>query len=907
MAPGIAVTRSAPPPAPGSSQTPVERPSYTSTSGSQTLPTFLPTLIALSGRILQDLEMNLSQLLTLNPSRRETIAQHLDRLSGQAPGPTLASGMTDAAGGLRRWIEGPRSNAQNTALQTFFEEVALISLGQALLLKGWNDRGIRRMNEEDLRNLNWALVSSLKPLIPIDRESWQITWQNIYSWYKPSASIQREIWHALEPLRILDDVPTLLSDLIRYVRQNLPDWPELRGYDARFFAQLWKNLSAFGFTAEADSGPLKRKRMAFSPTLRDGALVRTGASALGWVGMEAYPFQLMMAELAHLWSGPCAPPLWAIGSGLEAHSRDQLSMGFLQGTVMGPKPTLGPRTLVSRISEMEACDLSFVIEERCVRVKGNTLESTRFREAVEQLDYFKKIRGAGTTLGDLQACVAVTKLRPGGLFCWIREEPLSASDGQEMLGFMLDRARLLCEWDFSELAHSLPAISPLYPRYFYLFARETAVEKRLGHRPSRVKVQGQIRSHIEVPLLFEEALQAFSSHKSQHGQSSRGHWEIHLHTSPTTQKEWAERWPDPTESDSIRKIEALRVGSMPLGSVTTVRLAHEAVKPSGTQTEAEPSHERTWLKNLIRTGNSGLWVRAEHDSDRDRRYLVAQPLSAEVKPAERTTRNTGYFVLVPDASWVAPLKLYLESEAVRLFLDHHAERKGGRWSLSEQEVKWIPVPKTLLRALNSNSILDGGLSKEWEVLASRVAGEPRTVLSALQKPGFSDGDAAQLGRAMIFVQAARALESLEGSNGKLMSIVRGDGRICWLELLNILPPSEVVGVTMHSRSNLTGSLPPHLPIGRIERVKTPTPGVLLSTERGECLHIGFDSAIFVDIIWEQVRELKHPTWSELIDYIRIPRRLDLAESTANDVLRSHGEISSKLKELTDLLSVCLKL
>src|SRR3712207_6892905 len=45
------------------------------------------------------------RLLSLNPSRREAIAQHLDRLAGHAPGPSFATGNTDAAAGLRRWVD----------------------------------------------------------------------------------------------------------------------------------------------------------------------------------------------------------------------------------------------------------------------------------------------------------------------------------------------------------------------------------------------------------------------------------------------------------------------------------------------------------------------------------------------------------------------------------------------------------------------------------------------------------------------------------------------------------------------------------------------------------------------------------------------------------------------------------
>src|SRR5206468_1222235 len=116
--------------------------------------------------------------------------------AGHVPGPSAMQGNTDAAGGLRRWMDPGRTPAQVKALMVFFEEVALIALAQAVLLKSWSDRGIRPWKREDLGGLNWALSTSLKPHIPLDREGWQIT-RNLYSWYNPSITLQNELWAIL--------------------------------------------------------------------------------------------------------------------------------------------------------------------------------------------------------------------------------------------------------------------------------------------------------------------------------------------------------------------------------------------------------------------------------------------------------------------------------------------------------------------------------------------------------------------------------------------------------------------------------------------------------------------------------------------------------------------------------------
>ncbi len=841
------------------------------------LPTSLsawaPTFVTLVTRIRQELESNLTKLLALNPSRREAVAQHLDRLAGHAPAPSASAGAGDAAGGLRRWVDGPRSPAQNAAMQAFFEEVARICLGQAMLLKAWSDRGLRPWKEEDLGQLNWALSSALKPHVPLDRESWQITRPNLYSWYNPGPALQREIWLAFDQLRISDEGPSLISGLLRMSSNE--SGRSSTGYDERFFSTLWEQMSQFGFNASPDTDPLRRKKSVFSPTLRDGSMVKTGPVHLNWIGLEAQPFLLLQAELVQLWWGPSVPPLWAIGTGLEVHSRDQLSLAL-----SSPKPSL-----LSRISEMEACDLAFVLEEKAIHTHGRSTESASLRELLDSLPYFKKLRSPGTSLGNLQACVALSKLRPGGLLWWAREQPLSASDGMPMLNFVLDRARLLCEWDFSEVSHSLPISKPMFPRRLYLFARDPDLQSRLSHRPTKISLQGQIRSHVEMPLFLGDALQAFR----KNGTSMRGPWQAHSHTSPTTQKEWSEHWPDPTATDLIQSIEELRQKSSPLANVGTIRAT-----PAG-----DPARNGAWT---IHPSLKGLWIQAE--SHRGNRRLVASELP---RPGTEA-KGSGYLVLVSDETWISPLRAYLESECVQKWMEYHSERKGDRWVLSEQVVRYIPVPQELLRALGampdpgSEQAFALPLPGDWERLASEVIYHPRTVLERLSKlPHDEEG---QRIRAKLFVRSTRARDQLHQSQARLLSLVNEDGRIQWRDLLDILPASESIALTLHPMVRLSGSLPGHLPIVRIEQVRVPMNGILFATESGFHLHLGAESQVILDMIWNQLQGVSHPTWSELIQFIRLPRSLEIADATAQDVLRSHGEQMARLKDLSELISAC---
>ena len=843
------------------------------TTSSVSLPTVLPALASLGGRIAAELEASPQKLLTLNPSRRDAIAQYLDRLAGIAPSTTPQQDP------LRRWITNPRTPAQNFALKTYFEEVAWLTLAQALVLKAWSDRGLRPWSEADVGKLNWVLSSALKPHVPLDRDGWQITSRNLYSWYTAEAVLQQEIWRSMEAWRISDEGPELLVALLRHPRQSDSDAREHKGYDSRFFKAIWEQLRIFGFTGENAQLGAARKPCAFTPTLRSGAIVRSAPVSFQWIGFEANPFQIMVAELVQLWWGPSAPPIWSNGSGLEAHTRDQLSL-----SLGSPKPTI-----LNRIAEMEACDLSFVLEERCVRPAQRTAEAAALRQQLEQLPYFKKIRNSSTSLGTLQACVAATKLRPGGQLWWSREEPLRSSDGTEALGFLLDRGRLVCEWDFSAVEHSLPASSPLFPKYLYLFVREPDFQKRLEHRPIRVTVQGQIRSHIELPLFLSEVLQ---SPTREGARASRAHWQIHAHLSPTSQKDWAERWPDPTAHETLEALEGLRQTSVPLASLSTIR-------PTPTPATPGPGAPATRTAGwTISDRLKGLWLQLDPAQGG---RLTARPLP---RPGSEAV-GSGFLVLVSDETWIAPLCRYFESERVRQWVDHHAERRGEKAVLTEQLVKFLPIPNRLMATLGAGPLNQARmLSSEWENL---LAGMGRGLGAAHLRERLSSlpyDEAGSQIRTEAFVRATRLLEQLLDAHQTIFAMVGNEGRIRWRDLLNILPKSECIPATLHPEIQLKGQLPPHLPIGRFDRVKVPSAGVLMSTEAGMSLHLGCEDSRMLEIILEQLEGLKHPTWNELSQFLRAPRRLDVAVAAAEDVLRVHAVETARQAELLKLIAIC---
>ncbi|MCC7440893.1 MAG: hypothetical protein IT285_04635 [Bdellovibrionales bacterium] len=850
----------------------------------------LPDVAALCRRITDELRAGLACLLSLNPSRRDALSRHLDALAGIPPQPHPTGDRGYEAGGLRRWVEQTRTAPQERALDTFVEEVALTCLGQAMLLKSWSDRGVRPWTRTDLGRLNWTLSASLKPFVPLHRECWQLTRPNLYSWYNPPATLQEEIWETLRRWDLSDAVPSLLTGLLRAGRRHAPALPEIRGYDLRFYCSVWEKLGHFA--QRSDSAALVPERHAFSPTLRDGAFVRTGPAELQWHGTEAYPFQLLAAEMAELWKGPKVPPLWMTGTGLDAHSREQLAL-----RLGAPKPSP-----VARIAERENCELGFVLEERPVRASERGADSAALREELDRLPYFKPLRSDRVSLGSLQACVTLTKLRPGGLLWWAREAPLTRDDGQEILRFLLDRSTLLCEWDLSAATHTLPVKIPLFPRYLYAFRREPRTDLRRAHRPQRVRVEGEIRSHAEVPRLLEEAFSAYrpdsrvtageraglafllepreGAQPPRPGTRSsvgQGQWRIHHQVAPQAQQEWSEHWPDAASQDTLVRLEGLRGRSVPLGQLI-------AVRPVTTK-ESQSLQERGWSRAGMTKQTVVLCSGKGAASERELRAVPADAAAADLK---------GEFLLMcPDASWVAPIAAFLESAPVREWFDHFCERRKGQWLLSEQTVKVIPLPRALVDALQGT---DASIPAEWERRAEQIPFSPGEAAAAL------DSSTAGPVRARVFTRAARALAELKASQARLLGMVAADGRIHWREFMRILPRSEKVSFQLHPSLRMSGSLPPHLPIEEIQPLKRPARGVLLATEGGLNLCVTSEDAFLMELLCGQLEGLEHPTWNELTRVVELPRQADVAQSTANDILRSHQEQLQRIRELQDLTS-----
>ena len=856
-------------PAPG--QTPPQ-PAQAHQAKPPVLSFFAPTLAALQDRIVESLKAEPQRLLQLNPTRRDAVARHLELLSGPH-----ALGTSAQKEGLKAWVDSRHMDGPGGALSRYFREVALFCLGQAILLKAWSDRGIRQWRREDLQDLNTALHGALRAQVPVDREGWQFTRPNLYSWFKLPAEIQDLLWKEFTHWRVIDEGPELLVAVVQRLRGRAPADHPL--YDEQIYRLLWRVLLQGTASGQSQGG---RRPTAFSPTLREGSVVRSGPHPMGWYGFESDAFSLFLAEFSLLWWGPSAPPFWAAGTGMEGIAREQLHLNL--GTSAKP-------SLQQRIAEMEACDHAWVSEEEILRGQSRSIAAARLREEVDANPALKRIRSGGTSQGHLQACVALSKLRPGGQMWWLREEPLHASDGAEALQYLLDRGRLIAEWDLTDVQLLFPA-SPMarhLPRSMSLWMRDSDVQSRHAHQPLRIRVKGHLRSHVELQPLLEDLLKPLSDEGSQ---VQRPGWRIFAQRSPQPQREWANHWPDPVREEALELLERIRNSTQPLGSIATVRPA-----------ESQSARLRSSL--VLEGTHRGFNLR-----QRDRR-LVCEPLTWGKREPRESDESQGFVVLLGDDSLSAPVRSFLESELAAFWLDQKAEVRGGRWVLREQDIKMLPIPTAILRQ-GSRQGTEGfalPLPGDWETLASQLAVRPRAVFEALARlPADGRPETLEI-QAQIHVRTARILDDLKLSQSKLAETVTGDGRVLWRNLIRNCDSCEVGPITLHPEISILspqGPIPLQTPLVRCQRSIHGQWAIQLSTEVGASVMLQFANRMVFEVVADQIESLTNPTWSEIVDQVRAPRRLDRIEQRASEILRASGEQKGLIGELEAVLAATLQ-
>lgn len=797
-----------------------------------------PGLIALIHSIVSDLESRPTCLLGLNPSRRDGIAAHLNRLANGAGRPNLAA-----------WLQTPRSPAESNALFSYFEEVALMAIGQAILLKRWSDRGLRPFRTEHLGKLNFELSTALRPHVPLHREGFHLTRPNLYSWYSPPKLLQEELFRTLEQIEFREESPVFLLELCTDGRRFFPDWPELLGYDSRFYQEASNELLRWSLAAR--TSPTRRK-VGFTPTLRLGQVTHGNSNDIHWIGCEENTFALLISEMIDLWWGPKAPPVWANSNSLDAHPKEQLTL---------IAPGLKPGVL-SMLSDMEACDFGWVAEER-------TVKASRHKAQLDALPFFRKLRAAGTSLGTLQACVAVSKIRPGGRILWVREEPLTGDEGMEALGYILGRAKLLAEIDLSHIEHSLPTRRPLFPRFLYILERELNTEARLAHRPTRWIGQGAIKSHVEIGLFLNDLLTAVPANAPTASAlphlPTRANWKFSGQVSPLPQKEWLGRWPDPSCAESLSNLEALCRGTVPLATLATIRPVSKTTLLVGDKNSAlDPKLPALFVDSR---------PERRDDGKAEARRLDTRPFRELVPGLE----YAGFAIHLRDESWIDPIRAYLQTAPIAQWLEHHAERRGDRWVLSESLLKMLPIPERFAAVITREAA-----NLELRSVAANLAKNPESISTLTS-----------LSPELRYVVMSQAYRENDWGLRQIRPFMNAENRIEWTKVLGLFRAQDAVSMTQHPLVRVVGQIPVNSPITKMDRLKSPQNGMLFMTEANAIQKVLFEHRMLADMAWDQAKSLVHPTWGEVVQMIRLPRTLEVAESAAGDILASYEALEGK--------------
>jgi hypothetical protein len=498
---------------------------------------------------------------------------------------------------------------------------------------------------------------------------------------------------------------------------------------------------------------------------------------------------------------------------------------------------------------MEACDLAVVLDHPSVKLSDRTPAASELRKKIDGLAYFNRLKTQDVSLGALQACVAMTKLRPGGKLWWVRDRAVNPSEGEPVLRFLLEHAKLVCRWDLSELQHTLPGSDPLLPKHLLLFERDPARESRDAHRPAEVQIHGTVRSHIEVPRLLEDIFAARMGTPEPQGSS----WKLHRQESPVSQREWEGVWPDPIQLKTLERVDRLRRNSLPLSQVANLHPF------------SERSPKRGLLVSLVsRAGRPELRARAWN--------------------AGLATEDAKFVLLHDSEEVLGILSSYLESTPVSEWLEVYCERRKTGLVLTEPTLRLLPVPAWIQSPERMGTL--AALPHEARVTLDQIgirAENPWGWLDHVQ----ADEDLKELYRMHLIRTCAREIVRSRQSLGHYKRMITAEGGIAWRELIQVLPESETHAFSVHRSLQIQGTLPLHSPIEKKDFLRS-AQAIVLTTDRGHQARLLSENRQLLEALWQQIEPLSHPTWNEITACVRLPRDFESAQSSANDILESYG-------------------
>jgi|GEM_PF-3692670 len=387
-------------------------------------------------------------------------------------------------------------------------------------------------------------------------------------------------------------------------------------------------------------------------------------------------------------------------------------------------------------------------------------------------------------------------------------------------------------------------IEPKQTMVLYLFQKEIDAEVRLSHRPKRVQVQC-----FDEKTVSNCVLRALSQILQKSSQSEETPYVpfAQIWTSPTPQHEWLIRWPEHENQSTLDLLDRVQLTAVPLNQCVNLKTVKGAYQAS-----------------------SGIFAVKLSSESNPRKLSICRSFELQSDHS-----SSGIHLLHADELYLTAISEYLTSDVVTKWLDNHAERKQDKWQLNEATLRLIPIPTAFHSTIKNKKISTHSLHTGWS---------------------------------QVYDLSVYKLARLKERHS-LKKLVDETHQVCWAEAIKMISNQGLVSFSQHPEVQLIGTtLPPHVPIIKIDKIRGTHPGFHVFTEAGHQLKITSKNGSLLKILGQLFAPAVYPTWHELVESVRLPRSLQEATHLSQDLVKLAQTLdhktdvtTSEIQKLIDIL------
>ncbi len=487
--------------------------------------------------ISQDVDAQKEILLSLNPSRKKTIAQELENIISELndfkPLPPIQPEKLDDL------VYASFESLQGRGLSVFCSRAAHFTTLRLMLVHYWKTMGLvqdsdRNPYKDPNLTINQILNKSCTNLIK-EKHNWLFAKQNNYSWYKMSLDTLNEVENIFSYWEFKEESISLLS----FIYERYLDGNKLQKY-AHYTPPLlvrfiWDFLSRHSqeSTLFRMMGKNRIPKLIFDPTMGSGNFLIEAARRMkeelahekdpqkrakehslaltsGLFGCDIDSFAHFFSEIKMLWM---MSSLIKNADKVRPHQKTNLSLSIIhqnalklytQGQLeMMPKDSeeaplaldakfgLMPleghlKTVHSKIKLLEKFDVCI----GCPPEKISKEQKDFLKELIQKAPYWKQHYESNLLYSSWFFVLGLSKLREGGKLIFITETYWPTEEGASRLRHhVLQEAKVLAILDLGHIRIEEDA-TPL-PRYITLLSKCSSKEERERNKIKIIKVRPQ--------------------------------------------------------------------------------------------------------------------------------------------------------------------------------------------------------------------------------------------------------------------------------------------------------------------------------------------------------------------------------------------------------------------------------